>query len=103
MPSSSKPPIPIPEAAPAAAEPKLEITVATKIDEDRARRFQHIALASGMTMSELLRLLLHRADVLFRHWDERINPKFFIDQFSIQQVQLSLFDFPEHGKSRSRR
>jgi 6-phosphogluconolactonase/glucosamine-6-phosphate isomerase/deaminase len=90
------------EPGQAGAEPKLEVTVATKIDEDRARRFQHIALASGMTVSELFRLLLHRADILFEHWDERINPKFFIDQFVLREGQLTLFDFSQRGKSRLR-
>jgi hypothetical protein len=84
-------------------EPKLEITVATKIDEDRARRLQHIALASGLTVSELLRLQVHQSLLFFERWDERINPKFFIDQFMLQERQLNLFDFGRCSKSRLRR
>ena len=64
------------EAAPAAAEPKLLVTVATKIGEDQARRFRHIVVSSGMTDAQLFRLILDRADVLFQKWDERINPRF---------------------------
>jgi hypothetical protein len=84
-------------------EPKLEVTIATKIGEDAARRFQHIAIASGMTTSELLRLLVQRGLLLFDGWQEAINPKFFIDQFILQKQQLTLFDFAQRGKSRLRR
>ena len=90
-------------AAPTRSEPKLLVTVATKIDEDRARRFRTVAQASGMTDAQLFRLVLERMDVLFSSWDERVNPRFFIDQFEVRNEQLSLFFSAQHGNLRSKR
>ncbi len=85
------------------AEPKLLVTVATKIGEDQARRFRHIVVSSGMTDDQLFRLILDRADVLFQKWDERINPRFFIGLFSLRDEQLTLFNLDSPSNLRSKR
>jgi hypothetical protein len=82
---------------------KLLVTIATKIDEARARRFRGIAVACGMTDAQLFRLILHRADALFRDWDERINPRFFIERFELSNEKSSVFFDSRGGNSQLKR
>jgi hypothetical protein len=92
----------IPEGE-ASVEPKLTTTAATKLGEVVGRRYKKIAQACGMSDAELYRLILNRACTLFtNHWDERLNPKYFIDQFQVRDEPTLFFD-DDHGKLRSKR
>jgi hypothetical protein len=91
----------IPDSEPC-DEPKLTTTAATKLGETAGRRYKKIAQACGMSDAELYRLILNRAFILFKHWDERLNPKYFIDQFEVRDEPTFFFD-DDHGKLRSKR
>jgi len=56
-----------------------------------------------MTDAQLFRLVLERADALFASWDERVNPRFFIEQFQISHEQLNLFFSSKGGNLRFKR
>jgi len=85
----AKPVAEFPLAAPPVG--KLSVTVATKLDEEMARRYRQRALACGMTDAQLFRLLLERSDLLLQAWDERCNIRYYIDQFVVHIDQASLF------------
>ena len=82
---------------------KLLVTVAAKVDEKTARRIRAIATASGMSDSQIARLILERAMTIFKSWDPRINPAFFVEQFEIREEQLSLFFGGRDGFERFKR
>lgn len=93
--------IQVPDSEPA-VEPKLTTTAATKLGEVVGRRYKKIAQACGMSDAELYRLILNRAYILFSHWDERLNPKYFIDQFEVRD-EPTLFSDARDEKLRSKR
>ena len=87
----------------ASVEPKLTTTAATKLGEVVGRKYKKIAQACGMSDAEIYRLILNRACALFtNHWDERLNPKYFIDQFEVRD-EPTLFFGDSDGKLRSKR
>ena len=89
------------EARPAVG--KLSVTVATKLDDEMAWRYRVRAQQCGMSEAQLYRLILDRFDILFHCWDERVNPKFFIDQVTVRPEQFTLFTCELPGKLHPKR
>lgn len=83
---------------------KLETTLHGKVSIPVASRMKAVAEANGLKDSQLVRLIILRADELFRRsWRPHMNVKFLLDQLEIRDEQLNLFFVHEDGSERSER
>lgn len=87
-----------------AEEEKLETTLHGKVSIPVALRIRAVAEANGLKDSQLVRLIILRADELFRKsWRPHMNVKFLLDQMSIRDEQLNLFFIDQDSSERSER